>query len=341
MVEFISMLDLNGKTVAELKEICAQNGLQAFKAKEIFKFIHKHLQTDLAKLTTIKKDERTELAKKYYISYFEPHHIEKSQAVEKASFKLDDGKIIETVYMNYEGERKTLCISSQVGCHVGCRFCATGKMGLKRSLTAAEILKQVYYFARHHTLNNIVFMGMGEPFMNYANVIKAALILNAEAGLNIASRKIVISTIGIVPGINKFTAAGKQFRLAWSLVAPNDALRKKLIPMKNLATIDATIKAIEDYQKATKRRITVEYVVLKNINDSEENIRQLADVTKKIDAHINLIPYNSSPGSKFQRGDANLMYKKLKKIDPNINVTLRKSLGQDISAACGQLASKH
>jgi 23S rRNA (adenine2503-C2)-methyltransferase len=335
------MQDLKEKTIEELKEICAKQGLKPFKAKEIFQFIHKKLGTDLSAITTLKKEERVELAKKHTISSLTPAHMEKGQHVEKASFKLNDGKIIETVYMDQAEERKTLCISSQVGCHVGCRFCATGTMGLKRNLTVAEIINQVYYFAQRHTISNIVFMGMGEPFMNYDNVIKAARLLNAEAGLNIASRKIVISTIGIVPGINKFAKAGKQFRLAWSLVAPNDTLRKKLIPLKNLATIDRTIAAIKDYQEATKRRVTIEYVVLKDINDAKEHVQELANISKKLDSHINLIPYNSSPGSKFQRGDASQMLDRLKKIDSNINVTKRRSLGQEISAACGQLASKH
>ncbi|MBU0672747.1 MAG: 23S rRNA (adenine(2503)-C(2))-methyltransferase RlmN, partial [Candidatus Margulisbacteria bacterium] len=162
---------------------------------------------------------------------------------------------------------------------------------------------------------------------------------NNEVGQNIASRKIVLSTIGILAGIRKFAQESKQLRLAWSLVAPNDALRKKLIPFKGLASIEETIAALKEYQKATKRRITIEYVVLKGVNDSQADIKELAKIANKLDSHINLIPYNNSPGSVFESGDVDQIRSKLKKINQSINVTIRNSLGQDISAACGQLAT--
>lgn len=333
------MDDLKGKSLEELKEICSELGFSKFKAKDIFKHIHRKLIKDLNSLTTIKLAEREKLKELFHISNLAIHKKEKGRGVVKVSFQLDDGKIVETVFMDYGSERKTLCISSQVGCPVGCGFCATGDMGFTRNLTTAEILSQVYHFAEKDKISNIVFMGMGEPFLNFDNVIKAAKILNNEAGQNIASRKIVISTIGILAGIRKFAQESKQLRLAWSLVAPNDALRQKLIPFKGLASIKETITALKDYQKATKRRITIEYVVLKGVNDSQADIKELAKIAARLDSHINLIPYNNSPGSVFESGDVDQIRSQLKKINQNINVTIRNSLGQDISAACGQLAT--
>ncbi|MBU1026504.1 MAG: radical SAM protein, partial [Candidatus Margulisbacteria bacterium] len=236
------MQDLKPKTLSELQDICEDLGFSRFKAKEIFKFIHSKFQTDFNELTTIKIEERELLKKLFTISNISLSKTEKSKSVEKALFELGDGKRIETVFMDYGGdERKTLCVSTQVGCPIKCEFCATGTMGFQRNLTTAEILSQVYYFAKENKISNIVFMGMGEPFLNYDNVIKAAYILNDECGLNIGARRTSISTIGIIAGINKLAQEGKQFRLAWSLVAPNDKLRRKLIPFKALSSISEIV----------------------------------------------------------------------------------------------------
>ncbi len=333
------MLDLKAKTLIELQETCKDLGFSKFKAKEIFKFIHAKCQTDFSKLTTIKLAEREILAHSYHISDINPITTQKSKDVKKALFELEDGKRVETVFMDYGGdERKTLCVSTQVGCPIKCEFCASGTMGFQRNLTSAEIISQVYYFARKHKISNIVFMGMGEPFLNYDNVIKAALILNDECGLNIGARRTSISTIGIVAGINKLAQEGKQFRLAWSLVAPNDKLRRKLIPYKALPSIAETVAAIQDYQKKTKRRVMIEYVVLKDINDGEKEAQELVKIAQKFDSHVNLIPYNTSPNSNIKSGNIKLVEAVLKKA--KVVVTTRRSFGQEISAACGQLSTK-
>jgi len=330
--------DLKSKNLTELSGICSQLDLSKFKAKEIFKFIHQKAKTSIDDFTTIKLTERNQLKELFYISAIAPLKTEKAKDVLKIAFELGDGKVIETVFMDYGKDRKTLCISSQVGCPIGCQFCATGKMGFKRDLTVSEILSQVYFFAKDHKISNIVFMGMGEPLLNFDNVMAAAKTLNNESGLNIASRKIVISTIGIIEGIKKFAGESKQLRLAWSLVSPFDEVRKKLIGHKGLPTISETVAALKDYQNKTKRRITIEYVLLKEVNDSENDQQQLVKISKNLDCHINLIPYNST-GPNYIGGDVDKFRSSLKKIDPNINVTIRKSLGQDISAACGQLSS--
>jgi len=332
------MEDLKGKTLDELKEICAKFGLRPFKAKETFKFIHQRLKGDLKGLTTIKIEERKFLAEKFFISDIKLLKLEKGKQVQKAAFELEDGKIIETVYMNYNKDRKTVCVSTQVGCAMGCSFCATGQMGFERNLTVAEILSQVYFFARKGKISNIVFMGMGEPFLNYNNVIKAAHILNDESGLNIAARRTSISTIGIISGIKRLAEEGKQFRLAWSLVSPFEEQRRTLIAYEGLAPISSTIIALKDYQKKTKRRIMIEYVVLKSLNDSEKDIKALARIAKQFDSHVNLIPYNPTSDSPFLSGNIEKVEAQLRKA--KIVVTRRLSLGTEISAACGQLTGK-
>ncbi|MBI5400350.1 23S rRNA (adenine(2503)-C(2))-methyltransferase RlmN [Candidatus Saganbacteria bacterium] len=330
------MEDLLGKDLNEIQAICQELGVAKFKAKEIFRAVNQKLITNLSELTTLKLEERNKLAESFFISTLQPANREKSAETIKALFCLADGKLIETVFMDAREERKTLCLSSQVGCLIGCAFCATGQLGFKRNLTVAEILGQVYYFAREHKISNLVFMGMGEPFLNYDNVLKAIDILNIEIGLNIAARKIVVSTIGIISGIEKFAQASKQLRLAWSLVSPFEQTRQQLIGYAGLPTIQETVAALAKYQSLTKRRITIEYVVLDGINDSIPDAVELGNIAKQLDSHINLIPYNSSPGQKFTRGKVQNMLAYLK--NNGLNTTVRQSLGQEISAACGQLA---
>jgi 23S rRNA (adenine2503-C2)-methyltransferase len=332
------MQDLRDKTLQELRDICSDLGMQKFKAKEIFIFTHKKLKTDFNKLTTLKKDEREKLAGHFYISDIKLHKLQKGKQIQKAAFQLEDGKIIETAFMDYKSDRKTLCVSTQVGCIMGCSFCATGAMGFERNLSVSEILSQVYFFAKQYKVTNIVFMGMGEPFLNYENVIKAARILNDECGLNIAARRTSISTIGIISGIKRLAGEGKQFRLAWSLVAPTDEMRKTLISYQGLAPIDSIIIAIKDYQKKTKRRVMIEYIVLKNLNDNEKETKKLIRIARQFDCHVNLITYNPTPDCPFEPGDIERVKRILAKA--KIVVTQRLSLGQDISAACGQLTSK-
>jgi 23S rRNA (adenine2503-C2)-methyltransferase len=209
-------------------------------------------------------------------------------------------------------------------------------MGFKRNLTTSEILSQIYYFARLGKVSNLVFMGMGEPFLNYDNVLRAIAILNDELGLNIAARKMVISTIGIVAGIQEISQETKQLRLAWSLVAPNDHLREKLIAYRGLPSLAATLAAFKAYQKKTRRRITLEYVLLKGVNDGEEALRGLLDVSRQLDSHINLIPFNPAPNLPFRCGEVFSAHALLKQW--GANVTVRKSFGGEIQAACGQLA---
>lgn len=330
-----NLLDLS---LDELALISQDLGLPSYKAKEIFKFAHKLLKNDINAITPLSNAERTKLSANYDLSSLKPTKVLQEPKVTKVAFAQGTDAIFEAVQMEYEKRRKTVCVSSQVGCSVGCKFCATGGMGFKRNLTVAEILTQIYYFAAQGPVSNIVFMGMGEPFLNYTNVLKAAKILNHPLGQNIGARKITISTIGVVPGIKKLMAEKEQFRLAWSLVAPDDGKRRKLVPLERLPSINECLRALGSYQKKTKRRITIEYVVLAGENDSAEDASELIKIARQLDCHINLIPYNSCPGLRFKSGDIKALAQELEQA--RVNVTVRRSLGQKIGAACGQLAGK-
>lgn len=298
-----------------LQEI-AKAGVSPAKAKALFRSFHQRFEFP-SPLAAIKTD--------------------RTDNVIKAGFQLHDGLSVESVFMNWGQDKKFVCVSSQAGCPIGCRFCATGRLGFKRNLTVSEIVSQVYHFAQERSITNLVFMGMGEPFLNYDRVTKAIRILNSELGQNIAYRKMVVSTVGIVTGLEKFGQEPRTLKLAWSLVAPSDKLRRELIPYSALPSIGETVAAIREYQKASKQRITIEYVLLKDVNDAEDDLKNLYAISQELDSHINLIQYNSSPSSEFSAGDVDRARGFLKGL--KANVTVRRSLGQEISAGCGQLAA--
>jgi 23S rRNA (adenine2503-C2)-methyltransferase len=332
------MEDMKSKSFAEIAEICKLQGFPAYKSKEIFRAIHQQHKKELSEITTLSLNERERLQKKYFLSALSPQKVKQGKRVEKVAFKLADGKTIETVLMEYEGERKTLCLSSQVGCPVKCLYCATGRMGFRRNLSTGEILSQVYYFSKEAGVSNIVFMGMGEPFLNYDNVLKAAHILNHPLGEGIAARKIVFSTVGIIPGIRKLAKEKEQFRLAWSLVSPYDEVRRKLISLKSLNPIDEIVNSLKDYQKRTRRRISIEYVVLGGINDRHKDADALIEIAQFLDSHVNLIQYNPIDSPDFRPGNIQLISSRLSQA--RVNLTIRKSFGAEIKAACGQLAGE-
>ncbi|MDD4271186.1 MAG: 23S rRNA (adenine(2503)-C(2))-methyltransferase RlmN [Patescibacteria group bacterium] len=265
----------------------------------------------------------------------------------KALIYLDDGLSVETVLLNHLDGRNTVCVSSQVGCSLGCVFCATGKMGFKRNLTRTEIVSQVLFFARYIKskglkVNNIVFMGMGEPFLNYENVMGAIEVLNDKDGLNIGARHISISTVGIINGIKKLAQEKLQLNLALSLHAPNDDLRSKIIPYNRANSIKNLIKDVNCYLEQTGRRLMIEYLMIDDFNDSREQALELAKLLKQIDPplyFVNLIAYN--PTDEFKPSPAKRIKDfKLALNKQGIEATERHRFGQDIEAACGQLAGK-
>ncbi|MFA6995053.1 MAG: 23S rRNA (adenine(2503)-C(2))-methyltransferase RlmN [Patescibacteria group bacterium] len=268
----------------------------------------------------------------------------------KALITLDDGEMIETVLIRQHGKdhdgRNTICISSQVGCPLACAFCATGQNGFSRNLTAEEIVEQVIFWGRYlkqegkgEKIDNLVFMGMGEPFLNYEQFIKAVKFINNPETLNIGARRLSVSTVGIVEGIKRLAGEKIQINLAISLHAPNDNLRSELMPVANKYSLYEIFKAVDNYIIKTGRRVMFEYLMIKGINDHDQEARELADKMKKPLYLVNLIPYNST--GKFRPSDRERI-EKFKKIleDNNIPVTVRLSFGSDISAACGQLRGK-
>ncbi|MFH1233905.1 MAG: 23S rRNA (adenine(2503)-C(2))-methyltransferase RlmN [Patescibacteria group bacterium] len=260
----------------------------------------------------------------------------------KALITLNDGLKIETVLLKHSDGRNTICLSSQAGCPMGCLFCATGKMGFKRNLTVEEIIEQAVLFARllkkeSEQINNLVFMGMGEPFLNYNNVLEAVKILNNKNHLNIGARHISISTIGIIEGIKKLANQPLQINLAISLHAPSDELRIQIIPANKKRPIEKIIDAVNYYIDKTGRRVMIEYIMIKDFNDSPKHARQLAELLKKINNSlyfVNLISYNST--AKFKPSDSTKikLFKEIL-IKQKVETTLRYRFGQDVKAACG------
>lgn len=265
----------------------------------------------------------------------------------KAAISLVDGLEIETVLLEHGAGRNTVCVSSQVGCALGCLFCATGKMGFKRNLTVTEIVEQVVYFARllkkeDRRINNLVFMGMGEPFLNYENIMAAIKILNDKNGFNIGARHISISTIGVISGLKKIAKEPRQINLALSLHAPTDELRAKVIPANKKYPLDAVMEELNNYLKQTGRRVMIEYLMIDGFNDSREQALELARLLKRIEPplfFVNLIAYN--PTADFRPSPAKKIFDFKKTLrDQKIDVIERYRFGQDIKAACGQLAGE-
>jgi len=264
----------------------------------------------------------------------------------KVLFELQDGEKIEAVLMRFKDGRKTVCVSSQVGCTLGCKFCATGKLGFKRNLTYEEITDQVLYFqlrliAAGERVDHVVYMGMGEPFLNYENVMKSIHILNDKMTFNIGMRHITVSTSGIIPGIQKFTKDGGQVNLAVSLHAHSQEVRASIMPIAKRYPLDDLMKACERYIEKTHRRISYEYIMLSGINDSEKDAYELANLLRGQLCHVNLIPYNDT-NVKDIKGTPKRKIEHFQSIldTHRIPVTVRVSLGKDIAAACGQLAAK-
>lgn len=308
----------------------------AFRKKQIEKLIYQDAINDWDNATVLPLKLREELKKETSLKI--KAEIFKSKNVEKALITLEDNSQIETVLMKHD-DRTTVCVSSQVGCALGCKFCATGKLGFKRNLETEEILEQVLVFKRKERIRNIVFMGMGEPFLNYDNVLNAVKILNNENAFNIGARHISISTVGITEGIEKLSNEKLQVNLAISLHAPNNNLRLKLIPISKKYSLENILKTVNEYIKKTNRKVMFEYTLIDNVNDSIENAKELSKIMKHPLYMVNLIKYNDTEEFKAPSNEKIKRFKNyLEKV--GINVTERYRFGGDIHAACGQLCLK-
>lgn len=312
-----------------------------YRDKQINHAIYKELIDNWQKATSLPKNLRDQLNKDIPLeikaSLFE------SKNSKKALIHLEDNNAIESVLMQYQG-RNSVCVSSQIGCPMACKFCKTGTMGLIRNLTADEIVLQVLYFARllkstNQKIDNVVFMGMGEPFLNYENVISAIKILNDKDKFNLGARHISISTCGITRGIEKLSQENIQVNLALSLHAPSSSLRSTLMPVNNKQPLPLVLKAIQKYISQTNRKVMFEYIMIKGVNDSKENALELSRLMKNPLYMVNLIPYN--PTGVFTASSIQTIQEfKSILIKNGVRATQRFSFGQDINAACGQLAVK-
>jgi len=332
----------------ELIEKLKELKIPAFRSKQILHALFQEGKHSYDQILVLPKELREKLKSVIPIFSIFPIKaiISKEKETEKVLFQLHDGLKVEAVLMRYKDDRVSLCISSQAGCQLGCTFCATGKMKFGRNLRYEEIADQVMYFAQKlipekKHITNIVYMGMGEPFMNYDEVMKSVSAINDKNGLNLGARKITISTAGICEGIEKLANEPFQVNLAISLHAPNQELRQKIMPIARRYSLDQLMKATEEYIEKTNRRVSYEYVMLRDINDHEKEAYELANLIKNQLCHVNLIPYNvtGSEGMARSERDNILNFRNILKSE-GINATIRITLGQEIDAACGQLANK-
>ncbi|MBD3347724.1 MAG: 23S rRNA (adenine(2503)-C(2))-methyltransferase RlmN [Candidatus Eisenbacteria bacterium] len=334
--------DLKGMTMADLEDLCASLGEPRYRASQLASWIFGKDESEFAAMTNLPASLRNRLAGEYTICRSRTIREERSEKDETRKLLLEyaDGARIEAVILDDAG-RKTGCISSQVGCRFGCVFCATGGMGLKRDLTAAEIVEEVQTVARAirpERLENLVFMGMGEPLDNYDAVLKAVRILNAEWGLGIGARRITISTAGLVEGMRRLAGEGLQVNLAVSLNAARQELRERLMPVARLHPLPELVSAAREYCEKTGRMLTFEYVLLRGLNDSPEDASALAELAAGLPCKINLICYNRIDGDTLTpptKDETKRFLSELRRTCPT--VVRRKSRGDDISAGCGQL----
>lgn len=330
----------------KLELIMETLGEKKFKAKQIFQWLYRKRVLTFEEMSDIKQSLQHQLKSLYCIDPL--RLVEKQVASDgtiKFLFALQDGSLIETVMMKYSFG-KSVCVTSQVGCNMGCKFCASGLLKKTRNLSAGEMVAQVMYVQRmldenDERVSNVVIMGTGEPFDNYDNVMDFLSTINHDLGLAIGARHLTVSTCGIVPKIKEFGKENNQYNLAISLHAPNDALRSELMPINQAYPLKELMAALHEYTTYSNRRITFEYILLKGKNDSAHHANELADLIRGMNAYVNLIPYNEVDEHGYRtvdRAASMVFYDQLMK--RGIRATLRKEHGADIDAACGQLRAK-
>ncbi|MDE5604235.1 MAG: 23S rRNA (adenine(2503)-C(2))-methyltransferase RlmN [Eubacterium sp.] len=336
--------DIKSLSFEELNLEITALGLPKFRAKQIFEWLHKYGAHSFDEMTNISKDLRLKLSDIYFISncQIEQKYVSKMDDTVKYLFRLYDGEYVESVIMKYK-YGYTICVSSQVGCKMGCTFCASTLAGFKRNLEAGEIESQLHSAQNDLDIriSNIVLMGIGEPLDNYDNVIKFLYNVNNENGLNISMRNITLSTCGIVPKIYDLMNEELPITLTISLHAPNDVIRSRTMPVNNKWGIDEVIKACKDYIKKTNRRVSFEYTLINNVNDTYECAKELSDRLHGMLCHINLIPVNDVAERGNVKSSEQIMHRFSDVLKNNgINATIRRTLGSDINASCGQLRRK-
>ena len=342
MIEKVDVKSLNLK---ELEEFLLSLGEKKFRAKQIYEWMHIHHVTSFDEMTNLSKNLRETLKEKADLIVLEEElvQISKIDGTRKYLFALADGNMIESVLMKYK-HGNSVCVSSQVGCRMGCRFCASTLDGLVRGLTPAEMLEQIYRVGEDigERISNVVVMGTGEPLDNYENLLRFITMLTDENGLNISQRNLTVSTCGIVPKIKELAEEKLQMTLALSLHASNQKKRQELMPIANKYDIEEVIDACKYYFSKTGRRVTFEYSLVAGVNDTKEDAEELSRLIHGMNCHVNLIPVNPIKERNYKQPDHTATEKFKIELEKNaINVTIRREMGRDIDGACGQLRKRY
>lgn len=337
--------EITSMTLEEIEQLLKSLGEQSFRAKQIFQWLHQKHITSFDEMTNLSKSLRDKLKEKTSIASYKivEKYISTIDKTTKYLFALSDHHIIESVLMQYT-YGNTVCISSQVGCRMGCSFCASTIGGFVRNITAGEMLGQIYAIQKdcEERISNIVIMGSGEPLDNYDQIVQFIHLVNSPLGIQIGQRHITISTCGLVDKIYALAKENLQITLAISLHAPNDEIRKSMMPIAKKYSIEETLKACFHYVKTTTRRITFEYALIDGVNDQEKHARELANKLRKLLCHVNLIPINEVEEKNFKKSNKETIDRFAHILHQyGIETTIRRKLGSDIDAACGQLRRKY
>ena len=336
------MNNIYGLTIEEIEEYFLSKNSKKFHALQLFSWLYEKRIESYDEITNIKKEMLDEIRNDFSIDRLKIVDVQEDVDVCKYLFELYDGEHIEAVLMRHD-YGNSICVSSQVGCNMGCKFCESGRRKKVRNLETYEMVLQLLMIEKllGERISHVVVMGIGEPFDNYDNLVKFLKIINHPKGMAIGARHITVSTCGIVPKIKEFSNLGLQFNLAISLHAPNNEIRDMIMPINKAYPLDKLIPVLEEYYNNTNRRITFEYVLLEGINDSETCALELSKLVRNLNCYINLIPYNETNNLNFKRSSTIQIMKFYDILKKNkINVTIRKEFGRNISAACGQLRSK-
>ena len=338
-------IDIKSLDFEELNNLVLELGEKSFRAKQIYEWLHVKLVHSFEEMSNLSKNLRDKLNEKCFLTALKPVEIltSKVDGTKKYLFELQDGNIIESVLMRYH-HGNSVCISTQVGCRMGCKFCASTLDGLERNLLPSEMLDEIYSIQKDigERVSNIVLMGSGEPLDNYDNVMKFLKLISDDYGLNISQRNLTLSTCGLVPKIYELADSQVQITLAISLHASEDETRKELMPVAKAYKIDEILKACNYYFDKTGRRLTFEYSLVSGINDTVEGAVRLGELLKGINCHVNLIPVNPIKERDFKQSEKQAIEKFKNKLEKyGINVTIRREMGRDINGACGQLRKSY
>ena len=337
--------DIKSLTREQVQQEVLAMGEKAFRAGQLYEWIHKKLIRDFDQMTNLSREFRDKCRENFCLTTLTTLQVQESKidGTRKYLFELPDGNVVESVLMKYK-HGNSVCISSQVGCRMGCRFCASTLDGLERNLLPSEMLDQIYAISADtgERVSNVVVMGTGEPLDNYDNLLQFLRILTDENGLNISQRNITVSTCGIVPKIRELAEEKLQITLALSLHATTDEKRRKLMPIANKYSIQELMEACEYYFQKTGRRLTFEYSMVAGVNDTAEDAEELIRLVRRHNCHVNLIPVNPIEERDFKQPDNGYIQAFKNKLEKNrINVTIRREMGRDIDGACGQLRKRH